>query len=156
MLYFFSRLNCRVSTSVVHRLPKPRRRVRLPYPAPHRSKLCIACSDFLQNSERAHAAASPFRKKSRSVHLLGCKRPRTGSLSLPTFLRVCALRRWRFILYRLYKKKRQALACLFFLSRCLPTANRRSTQRRNPQRFLIHIFVSLRLSTFGDTVVLSH
>ena len=84
-----------------------------------RSKLCIACSDFLQNSERVHAAASPFRKKSRLVHLLGCKRPRTGSLSLPTFLRVCALRRWRFILYRLYKKKRQAKACLFFLSRCL-------------------------------------
>ena len=121
-----------------------------------RSKLCIACSDFLQNSERVHASALPFRKKSRSVHLLGCKRPRTGSPSLPTFLRVCALRRWRFILYRLYKKKRQAKACLFFLSRCLPTANRRSTQRRTPQRFLIHIFVSLRLSTFGDTVVLSH
>ena len=26
-----------------------------------------------------------FRKKSRSAHLLGCKRPRDGSLSLPTF-----------------------------------------------------------------------
>ena len=25
---------CRIRTSVVHRLPKPRRRVRLPYPAP--------------------------------------------------------------------------------------------------------------------------
>ena len=50
-----------------------------------RSKLCIACSDFLQNSERAHAAASPLRKKSRSAHLLSCKRPRDGSLSLPTF-----------------------------------------------------------------------
>ena len=25
---------CRISTSVVHWLPKPRRRVRLPYPAP--------------------------------------------------------------------------------------------------------------------------
>ena len=25
---------CRISTSVVHRLPKPRRRVRFPYPAP--------------------------------------------------------------------------------------------------------------------------
>ena len=26
--------SCRISTSVVHWLPKPRRRVRLPYPAP--------------------------------------------------------------------------------------------------------------------------
>ena len=26
---------CRIRTSVVHRLPKPRRRVRLPYPAPN-------------------------------------------------------------------------------------------------------------------------
>ena len=85
MLYFFSRLNCRVSTSVVHRLPKPRRRVRLPYPAPHRSKLCIACSDFLQNSERAHAAASPFRKKSRLLRLFVCKRTHDASAALPTF-----------------------------------------------------------------------
>ena len=52
---------------------------------PRRSKLCIACSDFLQKSERAHAAAPPFRKRSRSARLLGCKRPRDGSLSLPTF-----------------------------------------------------------------------
>ena len=29
----------RVSTSVVHRLPKPRRRVRFPYPAPNRRAL---------------------------------------------------------------------------------------------------------------------
>ena len=29
-----------------------------------------------------------LRKKSRSAHLLSCKRPRDGSLSLPTFLRV--------------------------------------------------------------------
>ena len=61
-------------------------KVRLLYPAPWRSKLCIACSDFsAQKSERAHAAAPPFRKKSRSAHLLGCKRPRNGLLSLPTF-----------------------------------------------------------------------
>ena len=40
---------------------------------------------FLQKSERAHAAAPPFGKKSRSAHLLGCKRPRDGSLSLTTF-----------------------------------------------------------------------
>ena len=58
----------------------------VPPRAPRRSKLCIACSDFfVQKSERAHAAAPPFRKKSRSAHLLGCKRPRNGLLSLPTF-----------------------------------------------------------------------
>ena len=35
--------------------------VRVPPPAPSRSKLCIACSDFfLQKSEHAHAAAPPF------------------------------------------------------------------------------------------------
>ena len=34
---------CRVSTSVVHRLPKPRRRVRFPYPAPKK--------DFKKNLE---------------------------------------------------------------------------------------------------------
>ena len=28
-------ITCRVSISVIHRLPKPRRRVRLPYPAPY-------------------------------------------------------------------------------------------------------------------------
>ncbi len=66
MLYFFSQLNCRVSTSVVHRLPKPRRRVRLPYPAPHRSKLCIACSDFYK-SEQAHTAVRRFRLREISI-----------------------------------------------------------------------------------------
>ena len=35
-------------------------RVRVPPPVPRRSKLCIACSDFLQKSERTHAAAPPF------------------------------------------------------------------------------------------------
>ena len=44
---------------------------------------------FFQKSERAHAAAPPFRKRSRSARLLGCKRPRDGSQSLPTF---CGLR----------------------------------------------------------------
>ena len=34
--------------------------VRVPPPAPRRSKLYIACSDFFQKSERAHAAAPPF------------------------------------------------------------------------------------------------
>ena len=31
--------------------------VRVPPPAPRRSKLCIACSDLFYKSERAHAAA---------------------------------------------------------------------------------------------------
>ena len=30
---------CRISTSVVHRLPKPRRRVRFPYPAPKKNTI---------------------------------------------------------------------------------------------------------------------
>ena len=41
---------------------------------------------FLLKSHRlTHAVTPPFRKKSRSAHLLSCKRPRDGSLSLPTF-----------------------------------------------------------------------
>lgn len=51
---------CRVRTSVVQRLPKPLRRVRLPYPAPRRSKRHGACSDLFYTSERAHFAAPPF------------------------------------------------------------------------------------------------
>ena len=35
-------------------------RVRAPSPAPRRSKLCIACSDFFQKSGRARSAAPPF------------------------------------------------------------------------------------------------
>ena len=34
--------------------------VRPPLPVPSRSKLCIACSDFLQKAECPHAAAPPF------------------------------------------------------------------------------------------------
>ncbi len=34
--------------------------VRIHPPPPHRSKLCIACSDLFYKSERAHAAAPPF------------------------------------------------------------------------------------------------
>ena len=40
---------------------------------------------FLQKSERTYAAAPPLRKRSRSARLLGCKRPRDGSLPQPTF-----------------------------------------------------------------------
>ena len=34
--------------------------VRVQLGEPRRSKLCIACSDFFQKSERAHVAAPPF------------------------------------------------------------------------------------------------
>ena len=37
--------------------------VRVPMPAPRRSKLYIACPDFLQKSKRAHAAARPFQPR---------------------------------------------------------------------------------------------
>ena len=35
--------------------------VRVPPPAPRRSKFCIACSDLFYKSERAHTAAPPLR-----------------------------------------------------------------------------------------------
>ena len=44
---------------------------------------------FCKNKPSARSLAPPFRKKSRSAHLFGCKRPHNGSLSLPTF---CELR----------------------------------------------------------------
>ena len=37
--------------------------VRVRSPAPRRSKLCIACSDFFQKSERTYAAAPPFQPR---------------------------------------------------------------------------------------------
>ena len=37
--------------------------VRARSPAPSRSKLCIACSDFFQKSERTHSAAPPFQPR---------------------------------------------------------------------------------------------
>ena len=37
--------------------------VRVRSPAPRRSKLCIACSDFFQKSERTHSAAPPFQPR---------------------------------------------------------------------------------------------
>ena len=47
----------------------------------------FATTFFMKSHRLTHAVAPPFRKKSRSAHLLGYKRPRDGSLSLPTFLR---------------------------------------------------------------------
>jgi len=49
-----------------------------------------------------HSVISPLREKSRSARLFGCKRPHGGSAAT-NFLRVCALRRWRFILSHPYK-----------------------------------------------------
>ena len=41
--------------------------VRVPPPAPRRSKLCIACSDLFCKSERTHSAAPPFQIKPSSL-----------------------------------------------------------------------------------------
>lgn len=48
--------------------------VRVPPPAPRRSKLCIACSDLFYKSERAHAAAPPsqLRPAALGSQLAGC------------------------------------------------------------------------------------
>ena len=64
-------------------------RVQVPPAAPCRSKLCIACSDFLQKSERAHVAAPPLRKKSRLLRLCSCKGGHDVSAALPNF---CGMR----------------------------------------------------------------
>ena len=50
--------SCRVSTSVVHRLPKPRRRVRFPYPAPKKTPVGVSfflSSTLLHKSGRLRA-----------------------------------------------------------------------------------------------------
>ena len=63
-------------------------RVQVPSLAPRRSKVRFAPAYFLsatENKPSARSLAPPFRKKSRSAHLFGCKRPHDGSLSLPTF-----------------------------------------------------------------------
>ena len=60
------RFDARPQAGVSERNRRSRRhlaRRRRP-PAPRRSKLYIACSDFLQKSERAHAAAPPFQIES--------------------------------------------------------------------------------------------
>ena len=59
--------------------------VQVLLPAPRRSKLCIACSDFFKNQSALMPLLLLFREKSRSVRLLVCKRSRDGSQSLPTF-----------------------------------------------------------------------
>ena len=52
-----------------------------------------ARSDFLFHKKSVtRFTVPPFRKKSRSAHLFGCKRPHNGSLSLTTFCEYDALR----------------------------------------------------------------
>ena len=54
-------------------------------------QVLVGATRWRFKSSRAHYVAASldgllfFRKKSRSAHLLGCKRPREGSLSLPPF-----------------------------------------------------------------------
>ena len=73
--------------------------VRVRPPAPRRSKLYIACSDFFQKSERAHAAAPPLQIKpaplgfdlvfdtaSKPLHRFCCLRPRRSKANFaPAF-----------------------------------------------------------------------
>ena len=74
---------------VERQLPKLNVAGSNPVSRSRRRKLRIACDDFFSKS---HPALTPLllllRKRSRSARLLGCKRPRDGSLSLPPFLRV--------------------------------------------------------------------
>ena len=53
VLHYIPQLNCRISTSVVCRLPKPKRRVRFPYPAPRRRGLHIVRDDFYFKNHRS-------------------------------------------------------------------------------------------------------
>ena len=53
---------------------------------PRRSKLYIACSDFLcKNQSSLMPLLLLFRKRSHSRRLFGCKRPHNAFGSLPTF-----------------------------------------------------------------------
>ena len=96
-------------------------RVRAPSPAPRRSKLCIACSDFFQKSERAHAAAPPFRKRSRSRRLFACKRAHDGFGSLPTFFGRIAPRGMLFVSKHCRLLRRQFAGSDFFIKKSLLT-----------------------------------
>ena len=51
---------CRIRTSVVHRLPKPRRRVRLPYPAPKKKSHPNGWLFFLESGSRSAPCRSRF------------------------------------------------------------------------------------------------
>ena len=58
VLHYIPQLNCRISTSVVCRLPKPKRRVRFPYPAPSSSRTVYRSRRFfIQKSSLIHFVA---------------------------------------------------------------------------------------------------
>ena len=71
----------------------PQRESQVLPPQPRRGKSLWLAATFCIKKVTASLDGLPllFRKKSRSARLLGCKRPRNGSLSLPTFcgLRAC-------------------------------------------------------------------
>ena len=74
---------CGCSLVVKHQLPKLNLRVRFPLSAPRRSKLYIACSDFLyKKSEFAHAAAPRRGEPFDSPHFLSKIRLRFIGLPL--------------------------------------------------------------------------
>ena len=51
---------------------------------PRRHGLCIVRDGFfIENSSLTHAVVPPFRNRSRSSRLFGCKRPHNGFVSLP-------------------------------------------------------------------------
>ena len=55
---WYDNSTCRVRTSVVHRLPKPRRRVRFPYPAPKKERRRFAASLFSLSKNYPNAPVS--------------------------------------------------------------------------------------------------
>ena len=71
---------------------------RLPSYGARNSLLAFASRNFdrcankssLHLPQAAVGCVAPFRKKSHSSRLLGCKRPRNGFVSLPTFCGFCA------------------------------------------------------------------
>ena len=69
---------------VEYGLPKPGARVRFPLPAPRSGAKETLLRFFCQKTP-PESLLLRYRKKSRSARLLGCKRPRDVSLSLPTF-----------------------------------------------------------------------
>ena len=78
---------------VEQRSPKPRAEGSSPSAPATSSQALYRLRRFsfirYENRRCAHAAAPPFRKRSRSAHLFACKRAHHGALSLPTF---CGIR----------------------------------------------------------------
>ena len=62
---------CRIRTSVVHRLPKPRRRVRLPYPAPKRNAIQM---DGISFGNMGIAAFGAAKRKCAGTRRRPCRR----------------------------------------------------------------------------------